>query len=139
MGTIGRTSVVKVNDGGGATEVQNILSADLNGGFDLADDTTNDSDGYKENAYADRQVTLDVTCKYAETGGIQDVFAQYYSATPGTLTVTYQPLGAGVGTKYEYVFTARISSCNISSSTGETIETSFTLESTGSITYQLQS
>jgi hypothetical protein len=135
MGTIGRDAVVLIDDGT-PTEIQNILSADLNNSMDLADDTTNDSAGNKENCYADKQSVLDVTAKYAESGGLEKVFDEYFTDQAG-VTITFRPTGTGVG-KDEFVFSAKVSSLNVSTTTGETIEVSMTFESSGAITYQAQ-
>jgi hypothetical protein len=129
MGTIGRGIVLTVDDGGGAVEVANITSADLNLSVDLADDTTNDHDGWKANCRADAQAVLDVTCKYAETGALLDLLDEAYTAG-GSLACVFTPISGGD----TYTFTANISSLNISASTGETIDMSFTLESTGTVT-----
>lgn len=126
MGTIGRGSVVKI----ATVAIQNITSCEASGSFDLADDTTNSSGGYKENAYADHGLSLSVTAKYAETGGIQDVLDEIFTPTTAGLTYNYIPVSGG----YDYSFTGRIADWNISSSTGETIEISFTVQSSGTIT-----
>jgi hypothetical protein len=53
------------------------------------------------------------------------------------VTITFRPTGTGVG-KDEFVFSAKVSSLNVSTTTGETIEVSMTFESSGAITYQAQ-
>jgi hypothetical protein len=126
MGTIGRGAFASM----GGVEIQNILSADLNGSIDMASDTTNDSNGFHENCYADQQVTLDITCKYAEATGIEDVMQEFYTNRAGA-TFVFTPISGGDS----WSFTGRISSLNVTTTTGETIEVSFTVESSGTITF----
>lgn len=128
MGTIGRQADVTI----GGTDIQNILSCDINCTNELADDTTNDSNGYKEACYSDQQITLDITCKYDETGaaGIDKVLDAFFDRTTSNEYVA-QPTTGG----YTYTFDGLVSSLNISTTTSETIEVSFTVESTGTITF----
>lgn len=136
--TIGRNAVISVStDDSTYYNIGKVLSVSKSNGQDLADDTTNDSAGWKENAYADQQVTFDVTVKYDITNTAQQmILTEKYTNLTG-LYVRFRPSTAS-GTEKQWKGLFRISSCNIDTSTGETEEMSVTFESSGTITYQTQ-
>jgi len=130
MGTIGRTAVCTINDGGGPTAYNGAVSYNYKHTNELADDTTMDSAGWKEAVMSNRQVVLDISGKYSEAAGGQlDAMVEAVSSF-GTVAVVFTPAGGDT-----FSFTANISNFSIDAVTAETIDVSFTLESTGAVAY----
>jgi predicted secreted protein len=124
---IGRSMALTV----AANTIQKITSCDLSLTNEQADATTNDSNGYKESIHSDAQATLDVTCKYEELTGVLAVLTEAFSTrTPAGLQCIYTPASSDT-----YTFNAHVTSLSISSPTSECVEVSFTLESTGAVTW----
>lgn len=133
---IGRNLKVAISDDDITyVDLGRVLDGSLDVADDIADETTNDSGGFKEGKYADSQATLDVTLKYdsanagqinlinAKTAKQQKFFRFRPEETSGEL---------------EWRFKANIPSLTVDTSTGEVEEMSATMESTGTITKATQ-
>lgn len=116
----------------GGVEIQKITSLSKNFPKDTADDTTYDSNGWEEKKIIKKRVSLDVSCKYEELTGQEDILDEAYS-NETTLAVVYRPTGTGSGQK-EWTFTALVTSLTVDGPHDDTLNMNFTLESTGSAT-----
>jgi hypothetical protein len=132
-GTIGRRAKVAVStDDVNYLDVGLVKSANLSSATDVADDTTNDSNGFKEGLYADAQSTLAVTARYDDTEpGLIAIMDEYFTLK-SKLYIRYRPTGDVSGDK-QWIFLATIDDFNMSTSTGESEECDFTATSTGAI------
>jgi hypothetical protein len=138
MAIIGRNAKLSTStDGSTYYDAGYVLSANKGGSMDLADNTTNDSGGYKENVYADQQTTFDVTVKYDSSNTSQlQMIDEFYSNHAG-IYIRFRPQTSS-GVEKQWIALCRISSLNIDTSTSDVEEMSVTFESTGTVTYQTQ-
>ena len=136
-GTIGRLAKVAVStDGSTYTDIGVVKSANKSSSTDIADDTTNDSNGYKEGVYADQQMSIDVTARYDSTDAGQTLLMDEYYTLKSKIYVRYRPYES-TGAK-EWKFLATIDDLSVDTSTGDVEEMSFTATSTGTITMSNQ-
>jgi len=135
---IGRSCDVAISAAGSSyTELGEIMSASLSVSDDVADATTNDSGGFKEGMYADSQASLDVTMKYSKADAGQ---ALLYTAKFAKTLYYFRvrPL-ASAAVEYEFIFQGLITDLTLDASTGDVEELSASIQSSGTITKQVQS
>jgi len=102
---------------------------------DMADETNNDSAGYKEEQYADSQLTFDVSGKYDSSDTGQSALMDcafnktkvYFRFRPTT----------GVG-EQEWLFQGHCADFSLDSETGSVEDFSATVNSSGTVTKQAQ-
>ena len=133
---IGRDADVDVSsDDITYTPVGKVTSAALAINDDLADETNNDSGGYKQTKYADQQAVLSLGFKYDDADAGQAMLLASKSAK-STLYYRYRPK-ASAGTK-QWKFQANISELSVNAETSAVEDGSATIESTGTVTMSTQ-
>ena len=99
---------------------------------DIADETNNDSGGFKEGQYADSQANIDATAKYNNAdAGQNNVIAAKIAKTAHWLR--FRPEGALVGGR-QFVAQYLLPDVTIDTETGAVEDLSITAESTGILT-----
>lgn len=121
--------------GGSYTDLGKILSGSLSQSTDVADETNNDSAGFKEGKYADEQASLDVTAKYDEANAGQ---LAVINARDSKVVLFYRVRPQETGSAKQWRFQGLITDLTIDFSTGEVEELSLSIESTGTITEDTQ-
>jgi hypothetical protein len=138
---LGRVATVYVSDDGGSTynKVGELKDADMTSNQDLHDATSNDDGLYKVDLQGHKKATLSFTCNYDPSDTAQaEIEAAYYAST--ALLWKFRPLGdTPAAGNYERLFTGNLSSLNVTPATQGIIEMPVTVESSGTITYQLVS
>lgn len=132
MSFIGRLAYVSA----GGSEIGKITSASFSINNETADNTTNDDDGATSTLYSNYSCSIDITCKYDYTDAGQLAVITEATSSRAGVAVIFQPRTL-VG-EYEGSGTFRVTSCNIDTQTSESAEASFTLESTGAVTWTAQ-
>jgi hypothetical protein len=136
MGTIGRLSKIKVSDD---DVTYNSLGKVTSGTFsisdDVADDTNNDSNGYKEEVLSDQQMTVDFEVKYLVSDTAQ---AQVITAKTGRTTIYVEAYPQETSGEKKFKFLANITELSIDTQTSEVITMTGTFQSTGTITTSTQ-
>lgn len=121
--------------GGSYTDLGKVLSGSLSQSADVADETNNDSSGFKEGKYADEQASLDVTMKYDEANtGQMAVLA----ARASKVILYYRVRPQETGSANQWRFLGLITDLTVDFSTGDVEEMSLSIESTGTITEDTQ-
>jgi len=113
-----------------------VLSGTLDISTDIADATTNDSNGYKEGEYADQQASIDVTMKFDASDAGQQLLIDEVGSNRNKLYLRVRPIETGGAEQWIATFT--INSISLDFSTGEVEELSFTASSSGTITNSTQ-
>lgn len=133
--TKGRSGALDVDDGGGYDGVGGITSMSASDSHDEIDETDFDSGGYKERAYGETSVSLTVTCLRDEADAGQDALRAAGSGKT-TLTVRYRPYeNAGAD---QLTFTGLVTSVERSNERNADVTETYTIVSSGSITYDTQ-
>jgi len=133
---IGRNAKVAISpDGITYTDIGKVTSASLSFASDMADETNNDSGGFKEEQPADSQATIELAGKHnaADTGQAAladrafDKAKNYFRFRP--YTNPGDP---------EYIFQGYVSDHSVDTETGAVIDLSATIVSSGTVTKQAQ-
>jgi hypothetical protein len=134
---IGRNASVAVSDtiGGTYVPIGKVTSASMSFASDMADETNNDSGGFKEEQPADSQATVEISGRWdVGDAGQREIAARavskelkYYRFRPKT--------GAG---EHQYIFGAHVSDFSVDTETGAVEDFSATLVSTGTVTKSTQ-
>lgn len=135
---IGRLATASVSTDGGATwdSIGEVKTLGLSISHDLADATTNDSGGWKEEQYADSQLSFEMAGKY--DGADVGILALLDAAHNKTqITMRMRPK-TDSGVEKEWQFLANISDFKVDTSTGDIEDYSCSVRSTGTVTYQTQ-
>ena len=133
--TKGRSGALAVDDGGGYDDVGGVTSMSLSTSHDSIDETDFDSNGYKESAYGESQLTLSVTYLRDEADAGQDALR---AASSGKTTVAARYRMVVAGGADQVIFTAKVNSLERSNERNADVEESVELESSGAITYSTQ-
>ena len=126
---IGRNAKVALSDTDSSyTEIAKISGATLSITDDVADETNNDSAGYKEGKLSDQQLTLDVDFFYnsADAGQLELINAKNAKTVK---FFRFRP-EASSG-EQEWRFQALITDLTLETSTSDVQASSFSVESTG--------
>jgi len=133
---IGRHFTMEVSTGGVTyTTVGEVNTDSLDVNNDLADSTTNDSGGAKEEMYADSQTSGEVSGKY-DSGNAGQILVMAAALNKTQLYCRFRPRTAS-GEK-QFVFLANLANWKTSGSTGDVREFSVSVRSTGAVTYSGQ-
>jgi hypothetical protein len=134
---IGRKATLEISDDGIAyTKLGKMTSIGKAFSTDMADETNNDSDGWKEEQPSDSQMTLDGSGKFDEADSGQTAASL---ASIGKLKKfwRFRPGGTAVG-GVEYTFSGHIPDFNVDTETSSVEDLSVTVNSTGVVTRGIQ-
>jgi len=133
---IGRLAKVAISDTDSSyTDIGKITSASLSFAHDIADETNNDSGGYKEAQYADSQASLDLSFKYDSADSGQAELLTGHAAK-SKKWVRFRP--DETAGELEYRFQATIDDATVDTETGSVEDGSATISSTGTVTKATQ-
>jgi len=134
---IGRLARAAIStDGVTYTDIGEVKTIGLDTSHDLADATTNDSAGWKEEKAADSQVSLEVSGKYDSANAGQVILmAAAFAKTQVYLRFRPQ---VSSGVEKQVVFLSNISNYKVNTATGDVEEFSCSVRSTGAVTYATQ-
>jgi hypothetical protein len=133
---IGRNTKVAISAAGATyTEIGKITSASLSYSDDIADETNNDSGGFKEGKYADSQATLDIQCKFDSSDAGQVLLLAAKTSKTGYY-FRFRP-AAATGER-QIIFVGLVESYDVDTSTGEVSDLAASISSTGAIATSIQ-
>lgn len=134
---IGRKAKVATStDDSTYNDLGKVISGTLSITDDIADSTTNDSNGYKEGEYADQQASLDLTMKYDGSNTAQQQLIDEKCTNRSKLYFRIRP--EETSGEEQWKFLATLDDISVDFSTGEVEELSITASSSGTITNSTQ-
>ena len=134
---IGRSASVAVADtiGGTYVPIGKVTSASMSFASDMADETNNDSAGFKEEQPADSQATIELAGKW----DVGDAGQREIAARAVDKVLKYYRFRPKTGTgEHQYIFGAYVSDFSIDTETGAVEDLSATLVSSGTVTKSTQ-
>jgi len=134
--TIGRSATVEISDNGSSwTAIGEVSSAEPSFSTDMADETTNDSAGYKEEQPADSQMSLSVSGKYDSTDPGQAALM----VAAFTKAKKYYRFRPKVGApEIEWIFQGYCPDFSVPTETGSVEDFNCTINSSGAVDKQAQ-
>jgi hypothetical protein len=133
---IGRSKKVAISTNGSSyTDIGKIIDATVALAHDLADETTDDSAGWKESKFADSQLTLTISGKFNSSDTGQGMLI---TAATGKTTYYFRWRPDEVGGERQIIMQGNVESFDREGSTGEVQTFSATIQSTGTVTESTQ-
>ena len=133
---IGRLATLEISDDGITyTAIGELSSISPSWSTDMADETTNDSAGFKEEQPADSQLSLDAGGKYDPSDAGQAALA---AAATGKLKKYFRFRPTTGSTEPEWTFQGHIPEFSVDTETGSVEDLSVSIQSTGTVTFGTQ-
>lgn len=129
--TLGRQGNVKA----GGNDVGGLVSATMSLSNELADATDFDSAGWKEQLYAESQVTVSLECLRDEADTAQDAL-RTAATGKSTIAMIFEPYdNAGADS---ITFTGYVTSHEVNDARGEVVTDTYEIVSSGTVTFGTQ-